>query len=312
MKSLARTVPRSGIPRRQAGTRASGMMFTLAGVTCWSLGGVLVRLTDGIDAWQIVFYRSATVLLVMSAWMAHLYGRHTFAAVRDAGWNAVIAGIAVGLAGLTFVFALFYTSVAQAVFMVGIAPFCAALLGWWILRERVHLATWAGMVIALVGLAIMLAGGPGGGTLIGSIIALYSAFCFSCYSVLLRWGQNTEMIVAQIWNALFLIVFAAAVLLLPTPLRDGHGIEALAIGWYNLPLVIVMGAVQLSLGMILFTRGSRSVRAAELSLLALAEPTLAPIWAFLAVGEVPALATVLGGVVIMSAITIQVLLTARR
>jgi drug/metabolite transporter (DMT)-like permease len=73
-----------------------------------------------------------------------------------------------------------------------------------------------------------------------------------------------------------------------------------------------MGAVQLSLGMILFTRASHSVPAGELALLALIEPTLGPLWVFLAVGEVPAVGTLVGGAIIMAAIVIQVLFGARR
>ena len=78
------------------------------------------------------------------------------------------------------------------------------------------------------------------------------------------------------------------------------------------PVIVVMGAVQLSLGMILFTRGSRVVAAAQLSLLALVEPMLAPLWAWLIVAEVPAPATVFGGLVILSAVAVQVLLSHRR
>lgn len=290
----------------------AGVALVLAGATCWSLGGVLVRLTEGIDAWQVVFYRSLVVLVVISVWIRSVHGSQSLAVVRRAGWTAAVAGIAAGLAGLSFVASLFYTTVAQSIFMLGIAPFCAALLGWWILRERVQGITWTGMMIALAGLGIMLVGGPGGGSFVGSVLALYSAFAFACYSVLLRWGQKTEMGVAQIWNALFLIPFTGLFLLLPTPLRDTSGFDALAIGWHNVPPVAFMGVVQLSLGMILFTRGSRGVPAAQLVLLTLIEPILGPVWAWLVVGEVPAVATVVGGGVIISAIAVQVLLSGQR
>jgi drug/metabolite transporter, DME family len=298
--------------RQVEGSRLVGIVLVLGGATCWSLGGVLVRLTDGIDIWQIVFFRALVMLVVIGAWIWSIHGRHSFAVMRRAGSPAVIAGIAAGLAGLAFVAALFHTSVAQAVLMMGLSPFFAALLGWWILREKVQGATWAGMLIALAGLVIMLAGGPGGASFVGSILALYFAFAFACYSVLLRWGQKTEMVVAQIWNALFLITFGGIVLLLPTPLRESSGFEAFALGWHNVPVIVFMGAVQLSLGMILFTRGSRTVPAAQLSLLALIEPTLGPLWAWLIVAEVPVPATIIGGGVILSAVAVQVLLSSRR
>jgi drug/metabolite transporter (DMT)-like permease len=291
-------------------TYGVGVALGLAAASCWSLGGVLVRLTEGIDSWQIVLYRSLTVLLLIGGWMVLTHGRRTLAAIRQAGLNAVVAGIAIGLAGLCFVLSLFYTTVAQSIFMSGIAPFCAAFLGWWLLGERVSRSSLGAMIIALIGLAIMVAGSLGKTSFIGTLLALYSAFCFSCYSVLLRFGQQRDMTVALIWNALFLCLVSLVALLAPTPLRTAFGPGELAIGWANFTWVTIMGAVQLTLGLVLFTLASRSVPAAQLALLALLEPTLGPVWAFLAVNEVPPVSTLVGGVVVMSAIILQVLATS--
>ncbi|MGH6875252.1 MAG: EamA family transporter, partial [Aestuariivirgaceae bacterium] len=135
---------------------------------------------------------------------------------------------------------------------------------------------------------------------------------FSCYSVLLRSGQKTDMTASIVWNAVFLIVFSGAVLVLPTDLREGGGFGDFAVGWRNLAVITAMGAVQLSLGLALFTKGSKTVPAAELALLALIEPMLAPIWVWAAFGEVPAAATLIGGAVILSALVYRTLATARR
>ena len=119
-----------GSPRQPAGAWAAS----------WSS-------TDGIDSWQIVLYRSLTVLVLMGAWMALTHGRSAFAVIRHAGLNGVVAGIAVGLAGLCFVLSLFYTTVAQSIFMTGISPFCAAFLAWWLLGERVGWASVGAMTM---------------------------------------------------------------------------------------------------------------------------------------------------------------------
>lgn len=289
---------------------AAGVAFVAAGATCWSLGGALVRLTDGIDAWQIIFYRSLTVLVLMGLWLAWRFGGSLPQRMISAGMNAAIAGVAVGTAGLAFVAALFYTTVAEAIFMVGITPFLSAMLGLWILRERIPPITWVAMTIALTGMGVIFSGHGGGGAVTGTILALFSAFCFSCYAVLLRWGQKTEMSVALIWNALFLIVICGTVMLLPTGLRDTVGFDSFVIGWRNYASIFVMGAIQLTLGLILFTIGSRSVPAAQLSLIALVEPTLSPLWAWMVNRELPPIWTFAGGVVILGAIVIQALFSA--
>ena len=120
------------------------------------------------------------------------------------------------------------------------------------------------------------------------------------------------MSVALIWNALFLIVISGAVLLVPNGLRPVSGLAELNIGVHNVLICVVMGAIQLTLGLVLFTLASRSVPAAQLSLLALAEPTLSPLWAWLVAGELPPLFTFIGGGAIVLAIAVQALSNARR
>ena len=56
------------------------------------------------------------------------------------------------------------------------------------------------------------------------------------------------------------------------------------------------------MGFTLVVLGSRYVPAAQVGLLALVEPVLAPIWAWIGVGEVPGLATIVGGTIIFLAI----------
>jgi drug/metabolite transporter, DME family len=298
---------RTGPPlRARRGQVSYGVAFTLLGACCWSLGGLFVRSTENVDGWQIIFYRSWVVLVIMSLAMGLRHRGRLLTVLRAAGINAAIAGVALGLAGLTFVMSLFYTTVAQAIFMVGVTPFTAALLGWWILGERVHGSTWIAMLIALAGLAVMLWGSTGGG-FTGAVLALYSAFCFSCYSVLLRWGQKTDMTASIVWNGAFLILFSTFVLLVPTPLRDHTGIEAFAVGWRNFLIIVAMGVIQLSLGLALFTRGSKTVPAAELALLSLAEPMLSPLWVWLAFDEVPSASTLVGGAVILAALVFRIL-----
>lgn len=297
---------------QKAFSYGTGVLFAAAGAACWSMAGGLVRLTHGIDAWQIVFYRSAVVLVCMLVWLGIRFGGSLWDKARDAGVNAVIAGIAIGTAGLVFIIAMFYTTVADAVFMTGVSPFLSAILGVWILRERIPAITWLAMCVALFGMGVIFYGNAGGGALVGTLLALYSAFCFSCYAVMLRWGQKTEMSVALIWNAIYLVAVTGVIIMMPTGLRDSHGLGDFAIGWWNFGLTFVMGAVQLTLGLILFTIGSRSVPAAQLALIALIEPTLSPLWAWLASGELPPIWTFIGGAVIVAAIVIQALFASRK
>ena len=80
----------------------------------------------------------------------------------------------------------------------------------------------------------------------------------------------------------------------------------------DLALCVVMGVVQIGIGMTLFTIGSRHVPATELTLLALTEVALAPLWVWLALDEVPTALTLVGGAIVLAAIVGQALSQPRR
>ena len=63
-----------------------------------------------------------------------------------------------------------------------------------------------------------------------------------------------------------------------------------------------MGVFQVGAGLILYTLGSRSLPAAELALLSLAEVLLGPLWVWLFLGETASMNTLIGGVVLLIAI----------
>ena len=73
-----------------------------------------------------------------------------------------------------------------------------------------------------------------------------------------------------------------------------------------------MGVFQVGAGLILYTLGSRSLPAAELALLSLAEVLLGPLWVWLFIGETATLNTLTGGAVLLAAIAGNALSGKRR
>ena len=63
-----------------------------------------------------------------------------------------------------------------------------------------------------------------------------------------------------------------------------------------------MGVFQVGAGLILYTLGSRSLPAAELALLSLAEVLLGPIWVWLFLNETASMNTLIGGAILLTAI----------
>jgi len=70
--------------------------------------------------------------------------------------------------------------------------------------------------------------------------------------------------------------------------------------------------ISVGLGLVLYTVGARHVPAAQLALLSLTEVVLAPLWVWLALGEVPDAGMLAGGGIVFAAVVGQALGSLRR
>ncbi|MBX2838587.1 MAG: hypothetical protein KTR35_17140 [Gammaproteobacteria bacterium] len=77
-------------------------------------------------------------------------------------------------------------------------------------------------------------------------------------------------------------------------------------------VAMCMGVFQVGAGLILYTLGSRSLPAAELTLLSLAEVLLGPLWVWIFLQETASVNTLIGGAVLLAAIVGNALSGKRR
>ena len=282
----------------------SAALVVLAG-TLWSMGGFLVKLVEAADSIQIVLYRSLFVIPVAAAFII-ARGGGLLHSTRALGWNGLLGAICLAGAFVTYVTALTMTTVANAAFVLATTPFVTALLAWLILGEPVRRDTWLAMTLAGTGVAVIAAPGIGAGGLAGLALALFSCLCFALFSVTLRRGRSVDGTPSLLMAALLAAGACAVILSLD------RGMGALAIGHRDLLACSVMGIVQIGCGLVAFTAGSRHLPAADLALLAQTEVILSPVWAWLVIGEVPAFWTLVGGSMVLAAVTVQALGGARR
>ena len=290
--------------RSGADAHRYGIFFVFAAGVLWSTVGLGIRLIEDAVVWQILLYRSISLSAFLYVVIRLRSGESPFAQVRRVGRPAVVAGLSLVPAYAGGIYSIQNTSVANALLLFATAPFMAAVLGWLVLRERVRGATWLAIAVAIGGIAIMVADKSGSVALKGSLAALGSAFGFASFTVALRWGRAGEMLPSVFLSGLFAIVITLGICLsldlsLVLSPRDG----GIAMG---------MGVFQVGAGLILYTLGSRSLPAAELALLSLAEVLLGPLWVWLLLGETATLNTLVGGAVLLAAIAGNALSGMRR
>jgi len=281
-------------PSSKTDAHKHGILFVFAAGVLWSTVGLGIRMIDDAVVWQILLYRSISMSLFLYVVIRLRSGESPFVQIRRIGYPVVIAGLSLVAAYSGGIYAIQNTSVANAMLLFATAPFMAAVLGWIVLRERVRFATWVAIGVAIGGIAIMVADKSGSVALKGSLAALGSAFGFAVFTVALRWGRTGEMLPAVFLSGLFAMAITAAICLgLGLPLVLSPNDSVISMG---------MGVFQVGAGLILYTLGSRSLPAAELALLSLAEVLLGPLWVWLFLGETASINTLIGGVVLLIAI----------
>ena len=135
------------------------------------------------------------------------------AAFAGIGASGLLAGACLSGGFIGYVLALHHTTVANASFMLGTAPFFAAILGRWFLREEVRRATWLAMTLALCGVAVMVAGSLVIGSVTGNLFALGASLSFAVYNVLLRRGRANDMMPCVVIAGLVAAAIAAPVVI---------------------------------------------------------------------------------------------------
>ncbi|MCP4329580.1 MAG: DMT family transporter [Alphaproteobacteria bacterium] len=273
-------------------------MIATAGVFV-SFVGLTIRYIEAADGWQILFYRSLGFAFAIGLFMVMRDRGQVFEKARRIGVAGAALAFFLALNFALYIFAILNTTVASMVFMVSATPVFAAVLGWIVLGERVKLVTWIAIFAAMTGVALMLGGGFLGGTLFGDLIALAAVSTYAVVIVILRHKRNVGLIPAVFLAGLLAAFFAA--LMAPD----------LAVSVHDIALSLCMGALQLGIGFVLLTTGSRYVPAAEVALLVLTETVLGPLWVWIAIGEVPPPLTLIGAFVVLCAVAGQAIVGLR-
>ncbi len=284
--------------------RLVGVLFVFAAGVLWSTVGLGIRLIEDAVVWQILLYRSISMSLFLYVLIWVRSGESPFVQIRRIGVPVVVAGLSLVAAYSGGIYSIQTTSVANAMLLFATAPFMAAVLGWIVLRERVRTATWIAIAVAIGGIGIMVADKSGSVAIKGSLAALGSALGFAVFTVALRWGRTGEMLPAVFLSGLFAIAITLAICL-------GLGLSPV-LSPKDGGIAMGMGVFQVGAGLILYTLGSRSLPAAELALLSLAEVLLGPLWVWLFLGETASANTLIGGTVLLAAIAGNALSGKRR
>ena len=284
-------------------TKTQATALILLGATFMSFVGLLMRLIDSADGFQILAYRSIS-LAGMVGLVACL--RRRISPVRfliSLDRSDLFMGLALSVAFTAYVFAMLNTSVASALFILSISPLCAAVLAWAWIGERPARITMVTMALAVLGVGVMVQGGIELGRTTGNIIAFVSALTFALMLTLARRSRKPDVLGGTFLGGVFCLVIGTL-----CALTLGTG---LSVSGYDFWLTLFMGGCTIGIGIAFVTWGTPYVPAAEVSLLVLLESVLGPVWVWLFVNEAMTLPEMVGGAVVLTAVALQALFGRR-
>lgn len=280
------------------GARFAGVMITLVGALLMSLDPIFIRFS-GVSGVDTAFLFGLFTAISMPIFIQLRDERGLVRAVKESGWHVLLSGLLMLGSAAGLVMSIKLTTVANTFVILSAAPALAALFSWWFLGEVTQRSTWIAIVAVMVGIAIVVSGSFKSGNWIGDGLAVFAVVCLSLNQVQLRKHQHVSRMASVGFGGLFL---AMAMLFWATP------------STYSANTWLIMGLMGLftaPFGRVLSQVATRYITAPEVGMILMIETVLAPLWALLFFDEIPAMASILGGSIILVTITIYAFLAMK-
>ncbi|PKL15380.1 MAG: EamA family transporter [Spirochaetae bacterium HGW-Spirochaetae-5] len=271
-----------------------GILAMVATASLWSIAGLFIKVIDW-NPYAIAGLRSFIASIVLLIYLRKPVFHLSFPQVAAAVANAATM--------LLFVIANKTTTAANAILLQYVAPILTAFIGAALLKERTRIEHWIAFAVVAAGMLIMFMDELGTGQMTGNMLALTSALTFSLYFVFMRMqkdGSPFESILLSHWITAGVCLFISFFLPMPHFTLKSTG------------TILVLGVIQIGFSSILFAVAIKRITAVSAILIAVIEPVFNPVWVFLVLHESPGLHSIIGGAVIVAAVTGVSIISTRR
>ena len=268
-----------------------------------SFVGLYMRLLSQADGFQILFFRSLSLCLIVLMVCCLRRKVTPLMFLKSIDKNDFLIGSFLSLAFVCYVFAMLYTTVASTLLILSATPFIAAIIGWLWINERPRSITWIAMAFAMVGIYFMVRSGYQLGNSFGNLLALLSGFWFALMLVMTRHVRKNDILGGTFVGGAICIFIGAIMALL-----FGTGFKVTT---QDLLIILGMGAFGIGIGITLVTWGASHVPAAEVSILVLIESVLGPVWPWLFLNEAMTLSEILGGTLVLGSVVVFAIFSIR-
>ncbi|MGB5918563.1 DMT family transporter [Arcobacter sp.] len=276
--------------------KVQGMILAALGVFIISFDALLVRLAN-VDASVISFYRGLFMGISMLILWRRSSSKSWLPVNKIEFMNFSLLVILSALGTCLFVFSVKYTAAANTVVLLATSSFFAAIFSYLLLKEKIKKQTVIAIVVSFVGVFIVFGNSfTFTGNYIGDLLGIALAITMGMELTLFRkYGHFPTMLVISLSGFLVAtVMFAFSDKLLDISLES--------LFWLS-----IMGFIQIPLAMYFIFISTKYITSAEVSLFTTIETTMAPIWLWLFLSEIPPKMTIIGGALVIFAIFINAL-----
>ncbi len=272
-----------------------GPLLVFFGAVSLSFGGLIVKSFEGSTLWQILFWRSVFFIAVVIFFLLFSYKKEIFGVLYKSGITSFVGGIILSVGFVSYVFAMYETTVANTNFIIQTQTLFLAIFGYIFLKETISKLTFFCILLAIFGIILMLGNSISPGEMTGNIVAFIMPISFAILILIVRKSPEVDMIPLQLVAGI--IAMIVGLIMSPTIFVSSKDIF----------LGFLAGFFQLGFGFIFITIGARSTSSAFVGIIMLTEAVLGPLWAWLFVNENPPIFVLIGGSIVITAVVLQFL-----
>ena len=272
-------------------SKSTAIVFILFGAFFMSFNGVLIKLIEGANGFQILFYRSITLSLtvILVSCVKRKISIIKFLSHFDR-WDFAI-GACLGIAFTTYVFSIMHTSVAATLFILATSPLIASFLSWFFMGEKPSLECSLATFFALLGVFLMIHEGLKLDRTLGNILALIAACSFASMLFLTRLSTKKDVLNGTFVGGVLSGAFGVFMCII-----FDSGFQ---VSFVDLTLILIMGAFAIGIGITLVSWGAPFIPASEVSVIVLLESLLGPIWVWIFLNQPMSSYEIFGGFLIL-------------
>lgn len=273
---------------KNSSEHTKGILAVFLTALLWSSGGLLIKLVT-LSPMQISFFRCLIAAIVFAIlFRKKILKLNPLALLNSFNYAAVL---------ILFVIATKTTTAANAIFLQSTAPIYVLIFEPILTKtkwEKINIVT---IAVCFLGMILFFMGDLTPGDIKGNIAALLAGVAFAAFFLGMK-KNDKQYGEASIFYGNIIVA------LICTPFIT----EVRELSFNNLWMLLFLGVFQIAFAYALFSYGIKKILAVEASIISMLEPVLNPVWVFIGYGEIPSVYAIIGGLIIISAITIRTII----